>query len=119
MKKKILLGVIAGVLTLTLGTATAFAASENFTDQNSDGVCDNFQSTTRPLNGQAIKKGNVTARSPAISQTKTATVFVTIIKARPARRTAQAIKMGSLAARKTVPATGTATNTVRNKKELL
>lgn len=82
MKKKILLGVIAGVLTLTLGTATAFAASENFTDQNSDGVCDNFQSTTRPLNGQAIKKGNVTAR-------------------------------------KTVPATGTATNTVRNKKELL
>lgn len=57
MKKKILLGVIAGVLTLTLGTATAFAASENFTDQNSDGVCDNYQSTTRPLNGTGNQKG--------------------------------------------------------------
>lgn len=50
MKKKILLVVLAGVLTLTLGTATVFAASENFTDQN-DGVCDNYQSTTRPLDG--------------------------------------------------------------------
>ncbi len=57
MKKKILLGVIAGVLTLTLGTATAFAASENFTDQNSDGVCDNFQSTTRPLDGTGNQNG--------------------------------------------------------------
>ncbi len=51
MKKKILLVVLAGVLILTLGTATAFAASGNFTDQNSDGVCDNYQSTTRPLDG--------------------------------------------------------------------
>lgn len=118
MKKKILLVVLAGVLTLTLGTATVFAASENFTDQN-DGVCDNFQSTTRPLNGQAIKKGNVTARSPAISRTRTATVFVITSKARPARRTAQATKTDNVTARKTVPATGTATNTVRNKKELL
>lgn len=119
MKKKILLVVLAGVLTLTLGTATAFAASENFTDQNSDDVCDNFQSTTRPLNGQAIKKGNVTARSPAISRTRTATVFVTTTKAPPARKTAQATKTDNVTARKTVPATGTATNTVRNKKELL
>lgn len=51
MKKKILLVVLAGVLILTLGTATAFAASENFTDQNNDGVCDNYQSATRPLDG--------------------------------------------------------------------
>ena len=57
MNKKILLGVIAGVLTLTLGTATAFAATENFTDQNSDGVCDNYQSTTRPLNGTGNQNG--------------------------------------------------------------
>ena len=57
MKKKILLGVIAGVLTLTLGTATAFAASENFTDQNSDGVCDNYQSTTRPQDGTGNQNG--------------------------------------------------------------
>ena len=56
MKKKILLGVIAGVLTLTLGTATAFAASENLTDQN-DGVCDNYQSTTRPLDGTGNQNG--------------------------------------------------------------
>lgn len=56
MKKKILLVVLAGVLTLTLGTATAFAASENFTDQN-DGVCDNYQSTTRPLDGTGNQNG--------------------------------------------------------------
>ena len=63
MKKKILLGVIAGVLTLTLGTATAFAASENFTDQNSDGVCDNFQSTTRPQDGTGRQHGRQNARA--------------------------------------------------------
>ena len=57
MKKKILLVVLAGVLTLTLGTATVFAASENFTDQN-DGVCDNYQSTTGPLDGTGNQNGD-------------------------------------------------------------
>lgn len=57
MKKKILLGVIAGVLTLTLGTATAFAASENFTDEDGDGVCDNYQSATRPQDGTGNQNG--------------------------------------------------------------
>lgn len=57
MKKKILLVILAGVLTLTLGTATAFAASENFTDQNSDGVCDNYQNTTRPQDGTGNQNG--------------------------------------------------------------
>lgn len=57
MKKKILLVVLAGVLILTLGTATAFAASEKFTDQNVDGVCDNYQSTTRPQDGTGNQNG--------------------------------------------------------------
>ena len=118
MKKKILLVVLAGVLTLTLGTATVLAASENFTDQN-DGVCDIIKARPARWTGQATKMGNVTARSPAISRTRTATVFVTTTKAPPARKTAQATKTDNVTARKTVPATGTATNTVRNKKELL
>lgn len=57
MKKKIVLVILAGVLTLSLGTATVFAASENFTDQNSDGVCDNYQSTARPLDGTGNQNG--------------------------------------------------------------